>query len=195
MCDCLPFTKWPQMYLKLKHAESPQLRNELGKAASAHFVESFMIRVAGYESMHNDELGYWQYIIQHAPDFCCRSMALALQTRHVPTSRILARIQLTWIAGQLHVQKTLSLCLAFSPGNRERDTTYSGPKMYHRSKHRQSHQAYARFGNLPCSWCRDSITGWLYCQKPKIFNCPVAMASTCPHQQIAKQKSIEMLCK
>jgi hypothetical protein len=27
-----------------------------------------MIRVAGYESMHNDELGYWQYIIQHAPD-------------------------------------------------------------------------------------------------------------------------------
>jgi hypothetical protein len=82
-CDCLPFTKWPQMYLKLKHAESLQLRNELGKAASTHFVESFMwgwqyrddcgvldmMRVAGYESMHNDELGYWQYIIQHAPDY------------------------------------------------------------------------------------------------------------------------------
>jgi hypothetical protein len=81
MRDCLPFTKWPQMYLK--HAESLQLRNELDKAASTHFVESFMwgwqnwddcgvldmMRVAGYESMYSDKLGYWQCIIQHAPDY------------------------------------------------------------------------------------------------------------------------------
>jgi hypothetical protein len=128
-----------------------------------------MIQVAGYDSMHNDVLGNWQYIIQHALTTSSKTMALASQTRHVPRSNSLARCVFISIAGQLQVYMMLST---------------SAPL---------SQQACLRLVNSLAVGA-DSTTGWPCYQKLRIFSCPVAMVSTCPHQQSAKQRSIRTQC-